>query len=151
MKIWRSMFDDSCREKILNRIRSLNPQAKARWGKMDAPRMIAHLTDQMHHVLGDSAPRPRRGVLRWPPVRYASIYLAAWPKGRIKGPAEAFVTKPTSWEADVKELERLIGRFAARSQETDWPEHALFGPMSRRDWGVFCHKHFDYHLRQFGA
>jgi len=29
--------------------------------------------------------------------------------------------------------------------------HAFFGPMTRQSWGYFCHRHFDYHLRQFGA
>ena len=91
------------------------------------------------------------GPLRWLPVRLASIYLLPWPKGRIKGPPEAFVTQPKSWERDVRELEALLERFAARDLRDTWPDHALFGRMRARDWGVFVHKHFDHHLRQFGA
>lgn len=151
MKIWRSLFDDSCRRMILARLRSLKPDANRRWGRMGAPQMVAHLTDQMHHALGDDPVAARPGKLRWPPVRFASIYLLPWPKGRIKGPPEAFTTQPTSWEADIGELEVLLARFAARDTEDNWPDHALFGHMSRRDWGVFVHKHFDHHLRQFGA
>ena len=84
-------------------------------------------------------------------VRYASIYLMPWPKGRIKGSREAFLTQPTAWEADVAALEGLVQRFVARGPGARWPEHALMGPMSGRDWGVFVHKHFDHHLRQFGV
>ena len=113
--------------------------------------MVAHLTDQMHHALRDSPVEARTGFLRWPPVRFASIYLLPWPKGRIQGPREAFMTQPTSWEADVGELEALLKRFGASDPDGDWPDHALFGHMSGRDWGVFIHKHFDHHLRQFGA
>jgi hypothetical protein len=69
----------------------------------------------------------------------------------VKGPPDAFLSKPTTWEADVAGLERFLERFAERTAHHEWPEHALMGPMSRRDWGYFCHKHFDHHLRQFGA
>ena len=151
MKIWRSLFDDPCRQVMLSRLRSLRPDAQRRWGRMSAPQMIAHLTDQMHHALGDSPVAARPGRLRWLPVVYASIYLIPWPKGRIKGPPEAFATQPTSWEADVAELEALLERFGTSDAGADWPDHALFGHMSGRDWGVFVHKHFDHHLRQFGA
>ena len=151
MKFWRSMFDDSCRQAMLMRLRGLRPDTQARWGRMNAPQMVAHLTDQMHHALKDSPVAARPGVLRWPPVRFAAIYLLPWPKGRIKGPREAFLTQPTSWESDVGELEALLKRFDQSDPNGDWPDHALFGHMSGRDWGVFIHKHFDHHLRQFGA
>ena len=133
------------------RLRSLEPDAPARWGRMNAPQMVAHLTDQMHHALGDGPVQARQGPLRWPPVRYASIYLLPWPKGRIKGPPEAFMTQPTSWKGDVGELEALLKRFGASDPDNTWPEHALFGHMRGRDWGAFIHKHFDHHLRQFGV
>ncbi len=149
--IWRSLFDDSCRQKMLARLRGLKPDAPRRWGRMTAPQMVAHLTDQMHHALRDCPVAPRRGVLRWPPVRFASIYLVPWPRGRVRGPAEAFRSQPTSWEADMAALEALVARFVAQGPASDWPDHALFGRMTGRDWGVFVHKHFDHHLRQFGA
>jgi hypothetical protein len=118
---------------------------------MTAAQMVAHLTDQMHHALGDCPVKARPGPLRSAAVRYAAIYLVPWPKGRVKGPPEAFTTRPTSWEADVGGLEELLGRFAARGPKGHWPDHALFGHMSGSDWGVFVHKHFDHHLRQFGV
>jgi hypothetical protein len=118
---------------------------------MTPAQMVAHLTDQMHHALGDSPVRARPGVLRWSVVRYASIYLLPWPKGRLKGPSEAFVTQPTSWEADVRGLEGLLERFATRGPAGQWADHALLGRMSGSDWGVFVHKHFDHHFRQFGV
>lgn len=113
--------------------------------------MVAHLTDQMHHCLGDYPCTPVRSVLRLAPVRYLCIYWITWPKGRIQGPPDAFLRAPTSWEADLSGLRELVERFGARDPRGKWPEHALFGPMTGRDWGVFCHKHLDHHLSQFGA
>jgi hypothetical protein len=148
---WRSMFDESCRMALLARLGRLEPDAPRRWGRMTAPEMVAHLIDQMHHALGDSAVQARPGPLRWLPVKYASIYLVPWPKGRIQGPPEAFRTRPTAWPADVAGLVELVERFATLGPGGRWPDHALFGHMSGSDWGVFIHKHFDHHFRQFGV
>ncbi|MBM3290431.1 MAG: DUF1569 domain-containing protein, partial [Candidatus Hydrogenedentes bacterium] len=85
-----------------------------------------------------------------PGIKYLAIHVIPWPKGRVIGPPEAFVTKPEDWTKDVDTLIALVERFAARGADGAWPDHAIFGAMTGRDWGVFCHKHFDHHLRQFG-
>lgn len=151
MAVWPTMFDESCRRRMQERLRRLAPDSRRQWGRMTAPQMVAHLTDQMRHCLGDIPVEARPGLLRLPPVRFASIYLIPWPKGRIKGPPEAFVSEPADWKSDVEQLSALLERFAGRDQKGAWPAHALFGPMSGRDWGVFVHKHFDHHFRQFSV
>ena len=118
---------------------------------MNAPRMLAHLSDQMRHALGDAPTVPRQGPLRWPLIKPLAMFWLPWPKGRVKGPREAFVTRPTSCDAHLAAFERLVERFVPPESRTDWPDHALFGRMTRRSWGKFCHRHFDHHLRQFGA
>lgn len=148
----RTLFDAACRERVLARVRSLTPDSRRRWGTMDVSRMVAHLSDQMRHTLGDVPCTPVPGrFLRLSLVRHAAIYWIEWPKGRVKGPPDAFLSKPTTWSADLAGLVILVERFGARDPAGDWPEHGLMGPMSGRDWGAFCHKHFDHHLRQFGA
>jgi len=146
-----TIFEAKHRAEILARLRSLKPDAARRWGRMTVAQMVAHLSDQMRHTLGDQPCAPVRGPLRWAFVQYLSIYWLPWPKGRIKGPPDAFVTKPAVWEDDVRGLEKLLERFATKGPSGEWPEHALFGRMTGRDWGVFCYKHFNHHLTQFGA
>lgn len=147
----RTMLDSTCRNEMIRRIRSLTPDCPRRWGTMSAAQMVAHLTDQMHHTLGDSTPARIRSVLRWPLFHGFVLYCMPWPKGRVKGPPEAFITQPVNWASDIEALVALLERFAARAPESDWPQHAMFGRMSRKDWGRFCFRHFDHHLRQFGA
>lgn len=149
--MWRSMFDDRCRQATLARLRRLTPDSPRRWGRMTAPQMVAHLTDQMHHALEDCPVEARPGFLRWALVRYLAIHVMPWPRGRIQGPPEAFQTQPTSWDADVKGLEHLLERFVVRGPGAQWPDHALLGRMKGSDWGVFVYRHFDHHLRQFGV
>jgi hypothetical protein len=146
-----SFFDDDRRREIVERLGRLGPDTPRRWGRMTAPRMIAHLTDQMTHTLGDVPVAPVRGPLRWPGMRYLAIYWIPWPRGRLHGPPEAYVTEPAKWLVDLAALVELVERFARRDPEEEWPDHALFGAMTGEDWGVFCHKHFDHHLRQFGV
>jgi len=113
--------------------------------------MVTHLSDQMRHTLGLAQVARRSGPLRWPIVKPLVLYLLPWPKGRVQGPREAFLSAPTTWEADLTTLEGLVREFGERSDQIAWPEHALFGAMTRRAWGFFCYRHFDHHLRQFGA
>ena len=144
------MFDPTTRESLVRRIRALTPDTPRAWGRMTAPEMIAHLTDQMSHTLGDVSTTPIRDFRRWPGIKYLAIHVVPWPKGRVVGPPEAFVTKPADWTNDVNNLVALVERFGALDPNGRWALHAIFGDMTGRDWGVFCHKHFDHHLRQFG-
>ncbi|HSR49301.1 MAG TPA: DUF1569 domain-containing protein [Acidobacteriota bacterium] len=146
----KTFFDPTHRVEIVSRLGRLTPETPRRWGTMNAPRMVAHLRDQMAHCLGDQTPTPVPGILRWSLLRHASIYWIPWPKGRLKGPPDAFVTPPGDWSADIEDLIASVNRFACRDIDGSWPDHALFGPMTGRDWGYFCFKHFDHHLRQFG-
>ena len=147
----RTLLDPQDRQAILTRFRALSPGAPARWGRMNAPRMLAHLTDQMRHTLGDATAKPQPGPLRWPVVRELVMYWLPWPRGRVKGPPEAFMSKPGAWAGDLAQFEALVSRFVDAAEEGSWAEHAFFGSMTKRSWGYFCHRHFDYHLRQFGC
>jgi hypothetical protein len=118
---------------------------------MDAPRMIAHLIDQMRHTVSETRIRPRAHPLRFPPLKHLALYWVPWPKARVKGPRAAFVTKPGDWDSDIDTLEALLVTFETRPAEGFWAAHPFFGNMSKTDWGRFAYKHFDHHLRQFGA
>jgi hypothetical protein len=146
----KTLFDTDHRREIVERIARLTPESPRRWGTMTAPRMVAHLRDQMGHCLGDKPCTPVPSILGWAPLRYASIYWLPWPRGLAKGPPDAFVTQPGDWASDVSHLLELVTRFGGSDPTAAWPRHAKFGPMRGVDWGYFCYKHFDHHLRQFG-
>jgi hypothetical protein len=40
---------------------------------------------------------------------------------------------------------------AQRGVAVKWARHPAFGDVSGKLYGVFIHKHFDHHLRQFGV
>jgi uncharacterized protein DUF1569 len=146
-----TLFDKTTHAEIIDRIHRLRPDAQRRWGRMTAPQMVAHLSDQMRHTLGHATATSLPGYLRNPLVRYLVIFWLPWSKGKVKGPPEAFVTLPTTWDADVATLIELVDRFVTLGPAGEWPEHPMFGRMTGRYWGVFCQKHFNHHLSQFGV
>jgi Protein of unknown function (DUF1569) len=147
----KTVLDPVCYQQLLARFRNLEPGAPARWGTMNSPRMVAHLSDQMRYTLGEFSIRRRSGPLRWPGIKQLVMYWIPWPKGRVKGSPEMFQTAPTTWTADLATLQALLDRFISDTDRTAWPQHPRFGVMTRQSWGRFSYRHFDHHLRQFGA
>ena len=152
MTYWfRTFHNASHRDEVFGRLRGLDLQRPARWGRLTAPRMLAHLCDQMRMSLRDRPCAPIPGPARYPFFRELFLYVLPWPKGKITGPPEAFETDPAGWSQDLATLEELVEHFIALGPERVWPDHPHFGRMTRRAWGCFCYRHFDHHLRQFGA
>ena len=149
----RTLFESDCRTRLLARLGRLRPEHPPQWGRMTAPQMVTHLGDQMRLTLGDASLSPTRIRSPWrhPGFKQAALYLLPWPKGSIKGPPEAFLTQPTGWSTDVAMLEALVERFTSRGPSGAWPAHPFLGPLNGRQWGVFCFRHFDHHLSQFGV
>ena len=58
-------------------------------------------------------------------------------------------TPPTSFEADVAQLDSLMVRFAEARGGGLLP-HNRWGNMSRGMWGRYGYRHVNHHLRQFG-
>jgi hypothetical protein len=50
----RTLFDDACRTDVLARLKQIRPAAQPPWGQLTAPRMVAHLADQMRMTLGNT-------------------------------------------------------------------------------------------------
>jgi hypothetical protein len=142
------------RQQILERINSLHPDNRARWGKMSCHQMVCHLTDCFRLTLGEKPAASvdtflTRTVFRW-------VALEApipWPHGYKTRPEFNQTiggTRPQVFERDLQELQTLFGRFMEARPELAW-RHPSFGPMSQRDSMRWAYLHIDHHLRQFGA
>jgi hypothetical protein len=144
-----TLLNPAEREAILHRLRRLEPSSRPRWGRLTAPGMICHLGDALRVSLGDVPAQrvdtlPRRTLLKWMVV-YSPMPV---PAGRIQTAPEMLTSRPTTWEQDLAQVERLIGRLAAAPVTA---AHPFFGPLSHGGWGRLGWKHVDHHLRQFGC
>jgi hypothetical protein len=145
-----SIFNDVDRTALSARLHRLAPDMVPRWGRMRCAQMLAHVTDGVRMALGDLAVRPRRGPLRFAPLRHAIIYWLPFPKDAPTAP-ELLTRCAEDCASEVAALEALLTRMAARAGTGSWPEHPAFGRLSERDWGVVVYRHIDHHLRQFGT
>jgi len=149
----RTLWNEADRRELIARIDKLSPQAKARWGKMNAPQMLVHIADAFRMSLGEIHVRFRKTPLRFTAVKLFVIYVLPFiPKGAPTAP-ELQKSQPAGWREDVAQLRALMDRLvAARNRPASgWPPHPTFGPLSERAWGVLNYKHLDHHLKQFGG
>lgn len=146
----RTIFDLTTRNELRQRLRRLRADTPARWGRMDCPRMLAHLADALRMALGEITIPPRRTPLRNPLVRYLIIRWLPLPKGAPTAP-ELISRVPEYCDAEIVEVGTLLDRAAAKQGDAAWPEHPAFGRLSPRLWGTLIYKHADHHLRQFGV
>jgi Protein of unknown function (DUF1569) len=147
----RTIFNLRDRDALLKRLDRLTPDANARWGRMTAHRMLCHLSDSLRVGLGEVPAEFRGGHLANPVARWLLAYVIPFPKGRAETPPEMLTTQPSDWTTDLAAAVEYLRAAAARGETGKWARHPAFGEVSGKLYGVFIHKHFDHHLRQFGV
>lgn len=145
-----TIWNPADREAILARFERLSPEARPKWGKLDAPRMVTHVTDTLRSGIGEVTLRPTRSPLQYWPVNTLVMFYLPWPKGAGTAP-ELLERKPTEWKAELETLRAAVDRFIAREISGPWPAHVTFGRINGEQWGRLTHRHFEHHLGQFGG
>jgi hypothetical protein len=149
-----SAFDPAAVAALHRRLDGLTPDAARRWGRMTPHQAVVHMTDAFRMALGERPIRDRstrllRTVGRW--VGFHTPF--PWPRG-FRAPYEVDQerggTPPDEFGRDLRALHDALDRFAAAAGAIDGRVHAVFGPLSRREWGVWGYRHTHHHLRQFG-
>jgi hypothetical protein len=146
-----SILNDADRTQICERIRSVTSGSTARWGRMDATAMLAHLRLSALMALGELpvANKSKRAFQVFP-IKHLILHVVPFPKGAPTAP-ELLAPAPAPLDAIRAELVTLVERLGQGPREGHGPVHPLLGRLSCREWGVATHKHTDHHLRQFGA
>src|ERR1044071_7393707 len=116
----RSVFNLADRLDLARRLDALVPDAAARWGRMDCPQMLAHLSDGVRMALGEleiTTKGPR--ALRLAPIRHAVIHWLPFPKGAPTAP-ELLTRRATDCQAECADLRHLLERLAAVGGGGEW-------------------------------
>ncbi|MBI5433488.1 MAG: DUF1569 domain-containing protein [Planctomycetes bacterium] len=144
-----TILDPSDRDALLQRVRRIQPNSSALWGKFDAPRMVCHLADSLRVALGERPVKrvdnfATRTLVKWLVV-YSPI---APPRGKIETAPEMLASAPSDWAREVADVETLLKRLATVPTTA---AHPYFGPLTHSGWCRLAWKHVDHHLRQFGG
>jgi hypothetical protein len=146
-----SILNESDRTAIINRMHSLTASSTARWGKMSVVAMLRHLRLSARMATGELAVASvnKRPFQKFP-LKHLLLYVLPFPKGAPTA-NELRPDEAESFDEERAMVVNLLEQIAAGPQDGSGPAHPLFGPMSRREWGVVTYKHIDHHLKQFGA
>lgn len=148
-----TMFDPNDRAAMLARLRRLGPQSERRWGKMTAPQMVWHLGAQLRHCLGEIDVAPRGNALLHSALFKWLVIDSPmpWPKGKLPTSPEYVAFDTGAWAADVAKLTGLLERWTTRGEANAAVVHPAFGALTGSQVGRLVWRHWDHHLKQFGA
>jgi len=146
-----SILNETDRAQITRRMRSLSESSSGRWGSLDLAGMLQHLGLSARMAVGElELPSSNKRAFQMFPLKHLILYVLPFPKGAPTAPG----LKPgvaTSFESERSEVLELLERIGTGRGDGAGPAHPLFGPLTRREWGVITYKHCDHHLKQFGA
>jgi Protein of unknown function (DUF1569) len=150
----KTIGETQCRQEISDRLGFVRVDSQRRWGKMTAHQMICHLCDSFRGVTGEKALHSRvgafSGLMKW-----GALYVPLkWPHSFQTMPEmdqEIGGTRPLEFDADVREVRRLMERFTRQPRDFAWGPHPTFGVMADKEWMRWAYLHMDHHLRQFGV
>lgn len=145
----KNLWNPAAHEEIVARLQRVTPDARAKWGTMNAEKMLCHLIDSLRMTVGDTHPKSKKLPIRYFPLKQLIIYVFPFPKGAPTAP-ELLQTNAQAVEESRQQLAALIDRFR-NSRGAARPEHPAFGKLTERAWGALTYKHIDHHLRQFGV
>jgi Protein of unknown function (DUF1569) len=145
-----TLWDEKDRRAILGRIGRLTPDAAPRWGRMDASRMVVHVTDALRMATGELRCTASKGPLTLPIVKQLVMFYLPWPKGVLTAP-ELLVRRPEQWPYEIATLRAAIEEFVTKSHAGAWPRHPRFGHLTGAEWGRLMYRHLNHHLTQFGV
>ena len=144
-----TLRDATAREQLIQRFASLTPTTKPAWGRLDAPRLLCHLSDALAMSLGEVSTKPmNRKLFHHFPLKHLILYVFPFPKSAPTAP-ELLATAPKEFDADRQRVIEMINRLAA-TPNAKGAQHPFFGPLTNEEWNALQWKHIDHHLKQFG-
>lgn len=147
-----SLFEPKTAQEIISRINSLQSTTQRKWGKMDVAQMLWHCNKTLGTATGDVATKPSFFLrLMQPMIRKMVLspkpYKESLPTGK-----EFLIKSDKNFEQEKQNLLERINKFIANGEsKVDGLVHPAFGKLTAEQWGYSQWKHFDHHLRQFGA
>jgi len=140
-------------EHFSRRIATLKSDSPRKWGSMSPAKMLAHLRLTLELSCGDRPVPDNSSWFSRKIYKYLVYHVFPWPKGRIKVPDQFSPEPEFSFDEERTKMLAAAQRFAETSakEPTRSTVHFMFGPMTLEYWQHVHGRHFDHHLKQFGA
>ena len=144
------MWDPSVRSTFVERVARLTADAKPNWGKMSASAMLAHLNDSYRMTTGELKVKPKRGPLKYTPIKQLIIYVLPFPKSAPTAPELIARCDNAVLDDERRAFALLFDQLGRLPATTVLQPHPAFGVLSYDEYGALMAKHTQHHFRQFG-
>jgi hypothetical protein len=145
----KTLFDPNVQVELLARFDGLQPGAKARWGTMDAARMLAHCAQGLRMPVDLKVKGGIPGLFGW---MLKSIATSDTPfRHGVPTAKELAVSEPWEFEAARRHFLESWDKVKDGPSTLRNFRHPFFGRLSADQWGILMYKHLDHHFRQFGV
>ncbi len=147
----KTIFDNTTRAELTNRINRLSQNAAAQWGKMNVYQMVKHC--RLWEEMMQSRTNLRRSLIGRLFGRFALKAVlgndAPLRKSTPTISSLAITESRGDFEAEKKRWANAVHRY--EHFDNDHFEHVFFGKLTKDQIGLMVYKHIDHHLRQFNA
>lgn len=150
----KTIFDESTRAELLNRMMLLNGNSTAQWGRMNVGQMLKHCTIWNAWVQGRDNTLPYKQTLLgrlFGKLALKSSVKDETPMKRNMPAGTGFTVKEKVDDVEGYKEKWRAGIMAYAHFSNPAFVHDFFGKMTDEEIGVFAYKHIDHHLRQFGC
>lgn len=147
------IFSNDVSTALIGRINKLTAATQPKWGKMNAPQMLAHCNVTYEMVYEQKHPKPGGFTKLMLKLFVKNAVVTEKPYAHNSRTAPAFVI------TDEKQFDAEKQRLIAYIQQTQQlggnhfhnKESLSFGALSKTEWNNMFYKHLDHHLSQFGV
>lgn len=149
----KTIFDETNRMELINRIGTVSENCRSQWGKMNVYQMLKHCIIWEEWMQGTNKPKYKQEFLG---LLFGKMALT----NMIKDDKPFKRNVPTSAQFQVKEKhgdiesdkKKWIALIVSYEQYAN-PGfvHDFFGKMTREQVGILAYKHTDHHLKQFNC
>ena len=139
-------------DELTSRLAQLSVETSRRWGTLTAHEMVCHLIDSYRFAIGERRVSAVDTIFTRTFLRLIALHTPIpWPQGvptRPEVDPKREGTRPAQFASDRDTLAAIVRAFP--SYAGPFAPHPAFGPMTRREWMMWGHRHADHHFRQFG-
>ena len=146
----KTIFDNTTRAELIQRINTLNENSNAQWGKMNVSQMLKHCIKFEEMILGKQIYKQSFIGKIFGKTGLKNFLKNEDPMGKNLPTVPGFKIKDTGDIASEKaKWIALIEEEAHNSNKEI--VHPFFGNVTKEQIGQLAYKHTDHHLRQFNC
>lgn len=148
----RDIFDPNTTKLCLERLNKLKPDTVPKWGKMNAPQMLAHLNVPYDLTYGKLDPKLNgfmKLMLKWF-VKPGVVGNKPYKKNSKTAPF-FLIQDERDFELEKAKLIDYINKTEKLgTAHFEGRDYVSFGKMSASEWSNLFYKHMNHHFSQFG-